>query len=493
MASGSGVEVALRALSDATGEPDAVVLALRPGAEADGSATAFARRLGVELDITQMIAGQKFAAKPGEILAVPLITARPRCLVLAGVGEGDPAAWRKAGAAIARRVGDCRVVGLLADAADTDEALTALTEGLALATYRFRAAGAEPKGPKVERFELITTDPPTRPAGLDDALVGVRATRRARDLTNTPSMTKTPQWLADHALALAADARLEVVIRDETALAAEGFNGILAVGGGSTRPPRLIELRYAPAGATRHVVLIGKGITFDSGGLSLKPSDGMMSMKTDMAGGAVVLAVMAELAASGVTTRVTGLVPAAENMPSGTAQRPGDVIRHYGGRTSEVLNTDAEGRLVLADALAYADARLDPDVVLDIATLTGAASLGLGRRHAALYASTDALAAELTTAAARAGEKVWRMPLVSDYRFAIDSGIADVANTATDRGIAAGSILAALFLQEFVGDRPWAHLDMAGPARSEAEEDEVTKGATGFGARLLLRWLRESV
>ncbi len=484
-----GVAVVLRGLEDASSALDALVLPLRAG-EAGASAT-FARRLGVALDVEELVSRQEFSADVGDILAAPLPAASPRLLVLAGVGEGDPAAWRKAGAAIARRVGTCPVVGLMADAVGTDAALTGLIEGLALASYRFRAAGAEPKGPKVERFELITTDPPTRQAVVGEALVGVRATVRARDLTNTPSMTKTPQWLADQALELADAAGLEVRIRDESALAKEGFGGIGAVGGGSTRPPRLIELRYTPQGATRHVVLVGKGITFDSGGLSLKPNDSMVSMKTDMAGGAVVLAVLAELAGSGVTVQVTGLVPAAENMPSGTADRPGDVIRHYGGRSSEVLNTDAEGRLVLADALAYADARLDPDVVVDIATLTGAASLGLGRRHAALYASTDGLAAELTAAAAFSGERVWRMPLVSDYRFAIDSRIADVANTATAHGISGGSILAALFLREFIGDREWAHLDVAGPARAEADEDEVTKGATGFGARLLLRWLRE--
>jgi leucyl aminopeptidase len=491
--------VVLRTLPEAgIPELDAVVAPLAAG-DGDGLGGAgLARRLAIlgvpaEVDVEDLLRRHKFTGEPAEIFAVPLPSAAPRLLVVAGVGDGngDPTAWRRAGAAAARRVADCRLVGLPADAVPDDDVLVALTEGLVLASYRYRVAGAGPKGPKVERFEFFGDDVGGRQHALDDALAGVRATVRARDLTNTPSLVKTPQWLADQALAIAGPAGLDAEIRDERALAADGFGGILAVGGGSTRPPRLIELRYAPAGATRHVVLVGKGITFDSGGLSLKPNDGMVAMKTDMAGGAAVIAVMAELAGRGVRVRVTGLVPAAENLPSGTAQRPGDVIRHYGGRTCEVLNTDAEGRLVLADALAYADARLDPDVVVDIATLTGAASLGLGRRHAALYATTDELAAELTAAGRRAGERLWRMPLVADYRFAIDSRVADVANSATERGVSGGSILAALFLREFTGGRPWAHLDVAGPARAEGDEDEVTKGATGFGARLLLRWLQD--
>ena len=212
-------------------------------------------------------------------------------------------------------------------------------------------------------------------------------------------------------------------------------------------------------------------------------------MKTDMAGGGVVIAVMAALRDLGVRVRVTGLLPIAENMPSASAQRPGDVIRHYGGRTVEVFNTDAEGRLVLADALAYADDQLAPDLVVDIATLTGAASLGLGRRHAALYATSEPLADALLEASASSGERLWRMPLVDDYRSALDSRVADLANISRDPSISGGSIVAALFLREFVGDRAWAHLDIAGPGRADGDEHEVTKGGTGFGVRLLLRWL----
>jgi leucyl aminopeptidase len=283
-----------------------------------------------------------------------------------------------------------------------------------------------------------------------------------------------------------------VAVKDEKQLAGEGFGGLVAVGAGSVRPPRLVELRYRPARARRsapHVVLVGKGITFDSGGLSLKPREAMVPMKTDMAAAGAVMAVMAALRDAEVAVPVTALVAAAENMPGASALRPGDVVTHYGGRTVEVFNTDAEGRLVLADALAYADSRLDPDLLVDLATLTGAASLGLGRRHAALYSTDEGLAAGLLAAGERSGDRLWRMPLVEDYRAALDSEVADLANVSRDPHVSGGSITAALFLREFAGGRRWAHLDIAGPARADRDEHEVSRGGTGFGARLLLRWL----
>jgi leucyl aminopeptidase len=283
-------------------------------------------------------------------------------------------------------------------------------------------------------------------------------------------------------------------VRDDRELRANGFGGVIAVGMGSANPPRLIELTYIPDPETAvdgHVVLIGKGITFDSGGLSLKPNAGMIAMKTDMAAGGAVIAAMSAMRDLGVRVRVTGLVPAAENMPSGSAQRPSDVITQYGGTTVEVLNTDAEGRLVLADALAYADLDLDPDVVVDLATLTGAISSGLGKRHAGLFTEDDRLAAALIDAGDESGEIVWRMPLVDDYSAVLESSVADLANVAVDGGrtFSGGAIVAALFLREFVGRRRWAHLDIAGVGRAEADEHEVTKGPTGFGVRLLLHWL----
>jgi leucyl aminopeptidase len=319
-------------------------------------------------------------------------------------------------------------------------------------------------------------------------------------------MIKSPEWLAVEAVAVAAEHGLSSRVWREAELAAGGFGGILAVGSGSIHPPRLIELSYQPpqyqpaadqpardqpARADQHVVLIGKGITFDSGGLSLKPNDGMKLMKTDMAGGAAVIGAMSALGRLGVRARVTGLVAAAENMPSGTAMRVGDVITHYGGQTVEVLNTDAEGRLVLADALAYADDALAPDLVVDLATLTGAARVALGTSIAALYATDDDLATALLDAGTASGDRLWRMPLAADYRGGLDSPVADLANMARAGG-RAGSIDAALFLREFTGGRSWAHLDIAGAARATSDDGENTKGATGFGTRLLLRWLAAS-
>jgi leucyl aminopeptidase len=434
--------------------------------------------------LAALVSREELEGAAGEVTRLPVPTGAVRAVYLVGVGDGTPGALRRAGAALTRRAKDEEAVATTLGAELDDDALAALVEGAVCASYKYRVEGAAPKGPALQRLDLVGTD---REDVVRRASVVAGATLRARDLTNTPSLEKSPQWLADRAAELAP--AVKVRIRDERDLAEEGFGGILAVGQGSTRPPRLLEMSYGPRGAQRHVVLIGKGITFDSGGLSLKPNDAMVSMKTDMAGGAAVIAAMGALADLGVRVRVTGLVAAAENLPSGTAQRPGDVIRHYGGRTSEVLNTDAEGRLVLADALAYAVRRLRPDAVVDLATLTGAAALGLGKRHAALYATDEALTASLQHAAQVAGERVWPMPLVEDYRFALRSRVADLAHIATVKNISGGSIVAALFLREFTDGRPWAHLDIAGPARADADDDDVTKGATGFGARLLLRWL----
>ncbi len=364
--------------------------------------------------------------------------------------------------------------------------------GILLGGYVFTlksGPGNEPGG----EVRLLTERADSHAAALGRAAAIAGAVALARDLTNTPSSCKSPQWLADEAVKAAAQAGLRSRVWAEAELAAAGFGGILAVGSGSARPPRLIELSYSPPGWDTHVVLVGKGITFDSGGLSLKPNDGMKLMKTDMAGGAAVIAVLSALAGLGIRARVTGLVAAAENMPSGSAYRPGDVGTQYGGRTVEVLNTDAEGRLVLADAIAYADAALDPAVVVDIATLTGASRTALGTGIGALYSTDDDVAAALLAAAQATGDRLWRMPLAAEYLDALDSPVADLAHIARSgaAGSAPGSIAAALFLREFTGGRPWAHLDVSGPARASSDDGETTKGATGFGTRLLLSWLGE--
>ncbi|TDB90485.1 leucyl aminopeptidase [Actinomadura sp. KC216] len=475
-----------RTVSQTAVDIDAEVVAVPVGSGPVAPAAEVAQSLPFTLD--ELLELHRAKGEPGEITATQVrLGDRMRELLLYGVGDAAPADLRKAGAALARR-GRGRTA-LVAGVPAGD--LAAFVEGALLACYEFKI-GAPPHPAKkaVGTLAVLTEAGPESDApAIELGTARARATALARDLANTPSREKDPSWLAAQAERVAADAGLTVRVRGEKELVEEGFGGLIAVGAGSSRPPRLIELSYLPdEPAERHVVLVGKGITFDSGGLSLKPNEGMKTMKTDMAGGAAVIAVMSALRGLGVRARVTGLVAAAENMPSGSSMRPSDVISHYGGTTSEVLNTDAEGRLVLADALAYADAELAPDVVVDVATLTGAAKVALGLRHAALFATDDALAAALTEAGTEAGERVWRMPLVEDYRAAIDSDVADINNIGRG-GYGGGSITAALFLREFAGDRPWAHLDIAGPGRSTSDDAELTRGATGFGTRLLLTWL----
>ncbi|MCU1678332.1 MAG: Leucyl aminopeptidase [Frankiales bacterium] len=482
----TGVRVVVGRLAD---DCDALAVLVRPPVDSTFTLPPEALAL-TSVDVAAMLARDTFTGEAGEIATVPTYADDGlRLILFAGVGDGSAQALRKSAAALARRSRDH--ARLRVDARGLDGAsLATFAEAAQLASYSFTMK-SDPKRVALTDIALVAdaADAAGGAGAVADAGIRADAVAVARDLANTPSGHKNPESLAAEATRVAADAGLEVRIWDEPALTAGGFGGITGVGMGSVQPPRLIQLSYRPADATRHVVLVGKGITFDSGGLSIKPADGMPLMKTDMSGGAAVLATMAALQRLGCPVAVTGLIAAAENMPSGSALRPGDVVRHYGGRTSEVLNTDAEGRLVLADAIAYAVAELAPDAIVDLATLTGAATLGLGKRHAAFYANDEPLAVELLDASAEAGERWWRMPLVDEYRFTLDSPIADLSNIGTDAHVNGGSIVAALYLREFVGGVPWAHLDMAGPARADRDEDEATKGATGYGVRTLLRWL----
>jgi leucyl aminopeptidase len=359
--------------------------------------------------------------------------------------------------------------------------LAAFVEGLALGGYQFSLSSAVPTTRSVVLADV--EDSESFEAGLQTAA----ATAWARDLANMPAATKTPAWLGERAKRELSKVGVSVTVHDEQWLRAEGFGGVLAVGGGASAPPRLIEARWRPRGAIpgTHLVLVGKGVTFDSGGLNLKPGDGMRSMKTDMSGGAAVLAALRLIAQRRLPVQVTVLVPAAENAFGAASFRPGDVIRHVGGRTSEITNTDAEGRIVLADALAYAVARLKPTALVDIATLTGAMKVALGLRTAGIFATDVRLAEQLTRAGARTGEPLWRMPLVADYESNLGSAIADADNAPGNPG----AITAALFLKHFVGAVPWAHLDIAGPARATKDDGMRTAGATGFGASLLASWV----
>jgi leucyl aminopeptidase len=451
---------------------------------------------GLGVDADAALTREEAKGEPGEVVAIPVGRDGVETVLLAGVGDGSITALRKAAAAVVRRSkGAESLATTLADGRGADAA-RAVGESLVLAAYSFTRK-SEPKPVKLVSATLVAADPVAESA-VARARATAEAVSLARDLANTPSLEKTPAWFADQALKSARGRGLEAKVWDVDDLRRDGFGGILAVGRGSARPPRLLRLDYSPSRSRANVVLIGKGITFDSGGLSLKPNEGMTTMKTDMSGGAAVVGAMTALQALQVDIKVTALVPLAENMPGGDATRPGDVITHYGGRTSEVLNTDAEGRLVLADAIAYAATQLRPDVIVDVATLTGAATLGLGKRHGALYATSDRLRASLAAAADAGGERVWPMPIVDDYLDALDSPIADLRNIADQtKHYSGGSIIAALFLREFlrppgaarVAAPTWAHLDIAGPARADSDEDDVTKGATGFGVRTLLRWL----
>ena len=329
---------------------------------------------------------------------------------------------------------------------------------------------------------------------VERADVLASAVWKARDLVHTPSNIKNPDWLAKQAASMVSNAKnsgLSISVKSGRAI--KDFGGLLAVGNSSPTPgPRLIQVSYAPKGSSNwpHVVLIGKGITFDTGGVSLKrPYESMIGMKSDMAGAAAVLCATVALAKTKPKVRVTTLLMAAENALSGTSQRPSDVIKHFGGTTVEVINTDAEGRLVLADGLAYADSELDPDYLIDLATLTGAATLGLGRQYAAMYTRNTTVAKKLSDAGNRVGDRVWQMPLVDDYSVALASDVADFNHTADKFDFSAGSVTAALFLEKFVGDRTWVHLDIAGTGRSEVDAGENIKGGTGYGVRLLIEWL----
>jgi len=415
---------------------------------------------------------------------------------LVGVGEGRPADWRSAGAALVRAAsGDERIPTVQVDLGGAGSAengsgtaVAELAMGALLGGYRFKVSAGD-NGAAGHRIRTIRLAAPGDGAAeaYSQTLARVRelagATTLARDLANTPSNVKNPAWLAEAAERFAADAPLlRATIRDEEWLAAQGFGGVLAVGGGSASPPRLIELSYRPRGAARHLLLVGKGITFDTGGLSIKPAEGMHLMRTDMSGGAAVIAAIRAIATLRLGVRVTALVPTAENHVSGGSYRPGDVVRHYGGTTTEVSNTDAEGRMVLADALAYGIRRFRPDAVVDVATLTGAMKVALGLRTGGLFATDDDLAARLVAAGQATGEAWWRMPLLDEHVEAVRGELGDVRQAPGGPG----GITAALFLREFAGDVPWAHLDIAGPARAEKNYAEVVPGATGFAARTLV-------
>jgi len=427
--------------------------------------------------------------KAGEINEIPVSAedSPVEKIILLGVGDQSLASFRTAGAALGRKV---RGVGKnFATIAPTKrDEIIAFAISATLGEYTWNQKTTVKASPA--EIEIVTADA----APVEYARIISSAVCRARDLIHTPSNIKTPLWMANQARTIASENGLRIDVLSGVAL--KDFGGLRAVGNSSPNPgPRFIHLTYTPKGGKKasqipHVVLVGKGITFDTGGISLKrPYDTMTAMKSDMAGAAAALATVSAVAQLGAQVKVSVLMMCAENALSGTSQRPSDVIKHYGGKTVEVINTDAEGRLVLADGLAFADINLDPDYVVDIATLTGAASLGLGRQYAAMYTRNPQLAQTLSEIGERTGDRVWHMPLIDDYTDGLESDIADYNHTADKGHYGAGSVTAALFLEKFVGDRQWVHLDIAGTARSESDSGENPKGGTGFGVRLLVEWL----
>jgi leucyl aminopeptidase len=486
---------------------DTLLLPVAPGGDGDGvepreGAVEAAVRYGIDLGDLAERTGTRGTAGDFATVVLPRPhggatmpwSGLPDRLVLVGVGDRSTTALRRAGAAVARatRGFGAAVTSVAAGASPAGQ--QAFVEGYLLGAYRHptSATGTPPPGP-AECLVVLGADP----AAVDRARVAAQVGWVARTLAVTPSSTKNPRWMAERAMELAGAAGLEVDVLDERALAEQGFGGLLAVGAGSVHPPRLVRVTYRPRAGhgsrPARVVVVGKGITYDTGGLSLQPRESMVPMKTDMTGSAVALATALGASQAQVPHEVTALLALAENAIGAAAYRPGDVVTVRGGTTVEVTNTDAEGRLVLADALVHADLTLDPDVVVDVATLTGAATLGLGRTHAALFTPDDSLAAALVAAGEASGERLWRMPLVAEYAEAIESRIADVHHVAGAGFTGAGAITAALFLQQFVGQRRWAHLDVAGPARASSAAHEVPEGATGFGARVLLAWLSGDV
>ena len=427
-----------------------------------------------------------FKGKVGSVVVVPTLGRVPaNALAIVGLGEGDPSELRRAAGSAARKLGHHGNAASTLHEGLGSEALPASVEGWHLGNYRFKTYKSDPRPSKLQRVLILDAD---NDELLQRASARAVATLTARDLINEPASELWPEVLVERAREIADVSGLELTVFDENELTERGFGGLLAVAQGSSRPPRLIQLRYVPKGSSGKVAIVGKGVTFDSGGLSLKDAKSMETMKTDMSGGAAVIGAMGALPKLDVGVEVIALVPTTENMPGGSAIKPGDVITHYGGKTAEVLNTDAEGRLILADALAFASEQ-DPDAIVDVATLTGAMMVALGKKAAGYFTNDERLGEEIEGAASASGERVWRMPLFDDYRSDLDSDIADIKNIGARWG---GAIFAALYLRDFVGNGiPWGHLDIAGPGRSESEHDEVTKGGTGFAARTLVAWLEK--
>lgn len=439
-----------------------------------------------------------------ELRRLPALDGTTASIALIGLGSGEITidSLRYAAGSAARQLTGIERLAIALPVTSGAEALAVL-EGAAIGAYAYTGYRVSTIGTTKTPADEIVVHLPTDVADDAQSLVE-RATTIAtaihtvRDLVNTPPSDLYPETLAAAAVDAAEGLPLDVEVLDETELEAGGFGGILAVGRGSVRPPRLVVVRYSPAGAARHLALVGKGITFDSGGLSLKPPAGMVGMKYDMTGAVTALAVVVAAARLALPVRLTAWLCIAENMPSGSATRPNDVLRMRGGTTVEVLNTDAEGRLVLADGLVAASEE-EPDAIVDVATLTGAARVAMGERYAPVMGD-DEMVQKVVAAGAAVGEVLWPMPMPPELRSLLDSDVADIAN-AKPGNTSGGMLIAAHFLRAFVGSTgegaekrsiPWAHLDIAGVANNPGSpHGGIGKGPTGTTVRTLLRFAED--
>jgi len=418
-----------------------------------------------------------------------LLGAKGQRLLLVGLGEEEatPAQLRRAAGAATRAAGRLGTGLAVTVALPTTEpeAAQAIAEGALLGTYTYQPISGKDAGePGVSAITLVTTGRKEVEQAIATAQVVAAAVAQAREWINVPPNLLYPESFAEQAREYVRDTKVTVEVLDEKALTKGGYGGILAVGGGSARLPRLVRYSYAPRGAKVHLALIGKGITFDSGGLNIKPGDSMLTMKCDMSGAAAVFAATRAIAALGLSVKVTAYGALAENLPSDTSYRPSDVLTMYGGTTVENGNCDAEGRLVMADALARSTED-QPDVIIDVATLTGACMVALGEDIAGVMTNDDELADQILAAAESAGESFWPLPIPQNAKEQIKSQVADVKSTGATRY--GGALTAAAFLREFVGDHSWAHLDIAGPAfRSGKEDGHLSAGGTGVAVSTLV-------
>lgn len=452
--------------------------------------------LGPMLDQAVKLVG--FAAKEGEFLS--LFThgkiSAPR-LILAGLGESKSYTLERIRRAAAGAVKEAESSGARSLAftvppwqEDQPDGIQAVVEGAMLSAYRFDRYISEKKKKRVKTAVIVDPDASaltTAKSAVRESRIICEATILARDLENAPSNEIYPETLAAAAVRSAGKYGYRAQVWEEKKIVEQKFGGLLAVNAGSTRPPRFIVLEHAGAPKDEApVVLVGKGVTFDTGGISIKPSQGMAEMKMDMSGAAAVIGTLEAAARLQLPVNLIGLIPATENMPSGSAMKPGDIIRHFGGKTSEVDNTDAEGRLILADALAYASS-LKPAAVIDLATLTGACVVALGSHATGMMGNDEGLMAELTAAGLHTHERVWPLPFFEEYEKQIKSDVADVKNVG---GRWAGAITAGLFLKKFIGEYRWVHLDIAGTAILEEDQPYSPKGGSGVGVRLLIEFLK---